>query len=62
MTTRGIASALMARVLTSFRNEKPKHVALDVDAENPTNALRLYEKHGYEIAKQTITFRKRINF
>jgi mycothiol synthase len=58
---RGLASALMARALTSFRNEKLTHAALDVDTQNPTGALGLYQKHGFETVKQAITFGKRLN-
>ena len=59
---RGLASALMARALTNFRNEKLMRAALDVDTQNPTGALRLYEKHGFETIKQAMTFGKRLNF
>ena len=58
---RGLASALMARALTSFRDEKLTRAALDVDTQNPTGALRFYEKHGFETIKQAITFGKQLN-
>lgn len=58
---RGLASALMARAMANFRNEKLSHAALDVDTQNPTGALRLYQKHGFETTKQSITFGKRLH-
>ena len=58
---RGIASALMAKSLQVFQAEGLKQAALDVDAENPTGALRLYEKHGFTIARESIHFIKQLN-
>ncbi len=58
---RGIASALMAKSLQLFQAEGLKQAALDVDAENPTGALRLYEKHGFTIARESIHFVKQLN-
>ncbi len=34
---------------------------MDVDTQNPTGALRLYENLGFEAAKRTITFMKVVN-
>jgi len=31
------------------------------DAQNPTGALRLYEKHGFAIARESIHFVKQLN-
>lgn len=58
---RGIASALLVKSLQSFQAEGLSRAALDVDAENPTGALRLYEKHGFTIAKESIHFVKKLN-
>lgn len=58
---RGIASALMAKSLQLFQAEGLKQAALDVDAQNPTGALRLYEKHGFTIARESIHFVKKLN-
>ena len=38
-----------------------EQAALDVDTQNPTGVLRLYEKLGFEAAKRTITFKKVVN-
>lgn len=35
--------------------------ALDVDTQNPTGALRLYEKLDFEVARETITSVKKLN-
>jgi len=32
-----------------------------VDAHNPSGALRLYEKHGFEVARETMHFVKMLN-
>ena len=58
---RGIASALMAKSLRLFQAEGLKQAALDVDAQNPTGALRLYEKHGFAITRESIHFVKQLN-
>jgi mycothiol synthase len=58
---RGIASALMVKSLQLFQAEGLPRAALDVDAENPTGALRLYEKHGFKVAKESIHFVKKLN-
>lgn len=58
---RGVASALLVKSLQLFQNEGLPLAALDVDAENPTGALRLYEKHGFAIARETIHFVKMLN-
>lgn len=58
---RGIASALLAKSLQMFRDEHLERAGLDVDAQNPTGALRLYEKHGFKIAKETIHFVKQLS-
>jgi mycothiol synthase len=55
---RGVASALLVHSLRLFQAEGLARAALDVDAQNPTGALRLYEKHGFEVARETIHFGK----
>lgn len=44
---RGLASALVVRSLQIHRDRGMAVAALGVDAENPTGALRLYEKFGF---------------
>ena len=55
---RGIAQALIARGLRQFAERGMNEAALDVDAENATGALRLYEKLGYQPIKTFIAYRK----
>lgn len=43
----GLAGALIARSLRIHRDRGMTEAALGVDAENPTGALRLYEKFGF---------------
>lgn len=57
----GIASALLTHSLHLFKNEGLSQAALDVDAQNPTGALRLYEKYGFKVAKENIHFIKKLN-
>ncbi|MBV7333845.1 GNAT family N-acetyltransferase [Chloroflexi bacterium TSY] len=57
---RGVASSLMAKALNAFAAEGLEQVALDVDTQNPTGALRLYEKSGFQAAKTKITFVKNL--
>lgn len=56
---RGLASALMTQILNDFVAQGFERAALDVDSQNPTGALRLYEKLGFEAVKRTIVFAKR---
>jgi ribosomal protein S18 acetylase RimI-like enzyme len=58
---RGVASALLGHALQLFQAEGLERAALEVDAQNPTGALRLYEKHGFEVARETIHFVKQLN-
>ncbi|MGD8685044.1 MAG: GNAT family N-acetyltransferase [Chloroflexota bacterium] len=44
---RGLAAALMGRALLRLREEGMTSAQLDVDAENPHDALTLYERHGF---------------
>ncbi len=55
---RGIAQALIARGLRQFVERGMTEAALDVDADNETGALRLYEKLGYQPIKTFIAYRK----
>jgi mycothiol synthase len=43
----GVASALMTRTMEAFRQRGYRKAILDVDTENPTGALGLYERHGF---------------
>jgi ribosomal protein S18 acetylase RimI-like enzyme len=57
----GVASALLVKSLQLFQAEGLPRAALDVDVENPTGALRLYEKHGFQAFRESIHFVKQLN-
>jgi mycothiol synthase len=58
---RGIASALIARNLHELRRRGMTDAALSVDAENPTGALRLYEKHGFGRIRTDVLYARAID-
>jgi mycothiol synthase len=57
---RGLASALIARSLSALQDRGMTEAALSVDAENPSGALRVYERLGYRRIKQWTVFRRRL--
>jgi ribosomal protein S18 acetylase RimI-like enzyme len=57
----GIAKALIARSLRLLRDKGMSEAALGVDAENPSGALRLYQKMGFQVERQTAIYRKKMN-
>ncbi|MFF3439532.1 GNAT family N-acetyltransferase [Streptosporangium sp. NPDC002721] len=50
---RGVASALLAHALGEFRAQGYDTAGLGVDADNPTGALGIYTRAGFEIARRT---------
>jgi GNAT superfamily N-acetyltransferase len=58
---RGIAKAMIARSLKLLKDRGMTEAALGVDAENPSGALHLYQKMGFQIEKKTIFYRKPMN-
>ena len=55
---RGLARALIARSLHVLRDEGMSEAALEVDTQNLSGALHLYEGLGFRTVKQHTTFRK----
>jgi len=55
---RGLASALIARSFVILKKEGMEQAALGVDFENPSGALRLYEKMGFRVFQQYTRYRK----
>jgi GNAT superfamily N-acetyltransferase len=55
---RGVAKALIARSFRTLRDRGMTEAALGVDAENPSGALHLYEKMGFQVQKKTVFYRK----
>lgn len=55
---RGIARALIARSLKVLKDRSIEYATLDVDADNPSGALRLYKSVGYKCDKRFVFYRK----
>lgn len=55
---KGIAKALIARSLELLKSRGMTEAALGVDVENPSGALQLYEKMGFEAVKKGVFYRK----
>jgi mycothiol synthase len=54
---RGAARAALARVMTEAEQSGFQRVSLGVDADNPTGALGLYEKLGFQTKHKNISYR-----
>jgi len=46
---RGLASTVLSHALHEYRSAGYDEAALDVDSENPTGALGIYERAGFEV-------------
>jgi mycothiol synthase len=57
---RGLASALLARSMQMFKEMGMTQTALGVDTENPSGALRVYERMGYKVVSQSTVYRKKL--
>jgi ribosomal protein S18 acetylase RimI-like enzyme len=55
---RGVASALMTHTLHQYKAAGFTHTALDVDTENATRALQLYEKMGFFSDRASVQYQK----
>lgn len=55
---RGVASALIAENLRELKARGMTEAALGVDTENPTGALRLYERMGFRATRRSAHYRK----
>ena len=55
---RGLAAALIARSLAILRDRGMETAGLGVDSENPTGALRLYERLGFRSMRRWSFYRK----
>jgi len=54
----GVAAALIASTLRLLRDRGVEQAALGVDAENPSGAVRLYERMGFRRFKTGLSYRK----
>ena len=57
---RGVASTLIARSLESLAAAGVGRAGLDVDAENPTGAVRVYTALGFDAGDESIIYSKQI--
>jgi mycothiol synthase len=57
----GLATAVLVWTLREAAARGLEAVALDVDAENPTGAKRLYERVGFREVEQFLVYRKQIS-
>lgn len=57
---KGVASALMIAVMTRMAAAGMTHAQLDVDAENPTGALGIYERLGFAPVLRSIRWSKEV--
>ena len=55
---RGLAGALIVRSMAALRDRGMTEAGLGVDAENPSGALRLYEKFGFRRIRTWVFYRK----
>ena len=55
---RGLAQALLHRAFAEFASRGFKRVGLGVDAENPTGAVRLYERAGMHVARVNLQYER----
>jgi len=58
---RGVASALLSKSLESLARAGAEKAGLDVDAENPTGAVRVYTGLGFHPAETSIIYSRRID-
>lgn len=54
---RGVAAALLTHALETYRSAGYDDAALDVLADNPTGALRLYQRMGFETVSRWTGYR-----
>ncbi len=55
---RGLGQAVVLRSLQVFRDRGMTSAGLGVDADNPTGALGLYERTGFEVEMRSTAYRK----
>lgn len=55
---KGLATALIARSLNRLRERGMTSAALGVDADNPSGALGIYERIGFEVSYRSTAWRK----
>ena len=54
----GLGMALLRHAFGQFYARGQRHIGLEVDAQSPTGAVRLYERAGMRVAREWITYEK----
>jgi mycothiol synthase len=57
---KGVASALIAHALTAFASQGYESAGLGVDADNPSGAVGVYSRAGFEITERSTCYARRI--
>jgi ribosomal protein S18 acetylase RimI-like enzyme len=55
---KGLGTALLAETMHVLRREGMEGIHLHADAENTTGAVRIYERIGFVIRKNSLAYRK----
>ena len=58
---KGIGTALMLHSMQILKNEKMEHAVLYVDDMNPTKAIKLYEKLGFNVLRKNVVYQLPLN-
>jgi len=56
----GVGTALVLEGLEWLRERGMEEAMLEVDDDNPTEAIKLYEKVGFKIAHKEFVYERRI--
>ncbi|WP_035748959.1 GNAT family N-acetyltransferase [Arthrobacter sp. 35W] len=56
----GLAQALLADAMAKFKASGMDHASLDVDTENPSGALGIYQRMGYQPTRRSMAWDKRL--
>ena len=57
---RGLATSLLQHCLGTYRDAGFEEASLDVDADNPTGALGVYERAGFEVELRRTDYTRRV--
>ena len=58
---RGLGAAIVARALVRLKEAGMSEAMLGVDSDNPSGALALYERAGFEVHQRSAAYRKPMN-
>lgn len=58
---RGVGLALLRHAFQEFHRRGEPHVGLSVDAQNPTGAIRFYERAGMRVINEDVVYEKELD-